>query len=59
MRHSINKAEVRTLESIQERLEKMYRRIEEKDVQLHYGNGTVSEQINCAIAALDCILQEF
>lgn len=29
------------------------------DVQLHYGNGTVSEQLSCAAASLDCILQEF
>lgn len=33
--------------------------MEENDCALHYGNGTVESQLNCSIAALETILQEF
>lgn len=58
MRQKLTKAERRSLESIQERLSKMYWKMEDNDVELHYGNGTVATQISCAIASLECILQE-
>lgn len=47
-----------TLESISERLSKIYSRLEDNDVELHYGNGTAASQVSCALASLDCILQE-
>lgn len=58
MRTKLNKAERKSLESIQDRLNTIYLRLEENDVELHYGNGTASVQVSCAIAALECILQE-
>ena len=58
MRTKLNKQEVKTLESISDRLSKIYWEMEQNDVVLHYGNGTAASQISCAIAALECILQE-
>ena len=58
MRPKLNKQEIKTLESIHRRLCSMYYHLEENDVELHYGNGTASTQVDCAIAALECILQE-
>lgn len=58
MRQKLNKQEIKTLESIYKRLCSMYDHLEENDVELHYGNGTASTQVDCAIAALECILQE-
>lgn len=58
MRTKLNKQEVKTLESISDRLSKIYWKMEQNDVELHYGNGTAASQISCAIAALECILQE-
>ena len=42
MRTKLNKAERKTLESLQDRLSTIYRRLEENDVELHYGNGTAA-----------------
>ena len=58
MRTKLTKAERKTLESLQDRLSTIYRRLEENDVELHYGNGTAASQVSCAIASLECILQE-
>ena len=58
MRQKLKKAEIKTLESIHRRLCKIYYQLEENDCELHYGNGTASTQVDCAIAALECILQE-
>ena len=58
MRAKLTKAERKSLESIQDRLNTIYLRLEENDVELHYGNGTAAVQVSCAIAALECILQE-
>ena len=58
MRQKLNKQEIKSLESIHQRLCKMFYHLEENDVELHYGNGTASTQVDCAIAALECILQE-
>ena len=58
MRTKLNKQEIKSLESIHRRLCTMYDHLEENDVELNYGNGTASVQVNCALAALECILQE-
>lgn len=58
MRTKLNKQEIKSLESIYRRLCSMYYHLEENDVELHYGNGTASVQVSCALAALECILQE-
>ena len=59
MRAKLNKQEVKTLESLYRRLCAIYDHLEENDVELHYGNGSVESQLNCAAAALETILQEF
>ena len=59
MRKRLNKQEVKMLDNICERLNKIYRQLEDRDVELHYGNGTVVDQIGCACAALETILQEY
>lgn len=58
MRTKLTKAEIKTLESIYWRIDKVYKKMEENDVELHYGNGTAATQLSCALASLDCILQE-
>ena len=58
MRQKLTKQEIRTLESIQARLTKMADKMEDNDCELHYGNGTCETQLNCAIAAIETILQE-
>ena len=59
MKKRLNKAEIKTLESIFDRIDKMYKRFEEKDVELHYGNHTVATQLSCALASIEVILQEY
>lgn len=59
MRKKLNKKEIQTLVGISLKLNKLQKDIEENDVELQYGNGTASEQISCASAALECILQEY
>lgn len=58
MRQKLNKQEIKSLESIHQRLCKMFYHLEENDVELHYGNGTAATQVSCSLAALECILQE-
>lgn len=58
MRAKLTKQEIKSLESIRQRLCKMFYHLEENDVELHYGNGTASTQVSCSLAALECILQE-
>ena len=58
MRQKLNKQEVKTLESLYRRLCAVYDHLEENDVELRYGNGTAASQVNCSLAALECILQE-
>lgn len=59
MRKTLNEKEVLELARLQLRLCKIYNKISEDDVQLNYGNGVASEQIDIAIAALETILQEY
>ena len=59
MRKKLTQKEVKTLDSMMERLCKIYHKIEDNDVELNYGNGTVASQISCAIASLETILQEY
>ena len=51
-------AERKTLESLQDRFSTIYCRLEENDIEFHYENGTAASQVSCAIAALECIIQE-
>ena len=59
MKTKLTKAELRTINSIDDRIRAIANKMDENDVELHYGNGTVATQLNCAIAALETILQEF
>lgn len=59
MRKKLSKKEVRQILAISLKLDDLRNDIEEKDVELKYGNGLASEQLGCAIAALDSILQEY
>lgn len=59
MRQKLTKQEIRTLKSIESRLSRIADKMEENDCELHYGNGTCASQLNCSIAALETILQEF
>ena len=59
MRQKLTKAEIQAIVSLDNRIRKMAEKMEENDVELHYGNGSVESQLNCAAAALETILQEF
>lgn len=59
MRQRLTKAEIQAIVSLDNRIRKMAEKMEENDVELHYGNGSVESQLNCAAAALETILQEF
>jgi hypothetical protein len=59
MRKKLNKREVQKILRLSFKLDDLRNEIEENDVELQFGNGTASEQLGCAIAALDCILQEY
>lgn len=58
MRKKLTKKEIQTIISIETRLNALADKMEENDCELHYGNGTCATQLNCAIAALETILQE-
>lgn len=59
MRTKLTKREVEAIDKIDSRLCKIAEAMDENDVALHYGNGTCATQLNCAIAALETILQEY
>lgn len=59
MRKRLNKREVERLAAIQDKLSKIWNELEENDVMLSCGNGKASEQVSCAVASLECILQEY
>ena len=59
MRQKLTRAEIQAIVSLDNRIRKMAEKMEENDVELHYGNGSVESQLNCAAAALETILQEF
>jgi len=59
MRQKLTKQEIQAIVSLDNRIRKMAEKMEENDVVLHYGNGSVESQLNCAAAALETILQEF
>lgn len=54
----MTKKEINTLETIMDKLNKFQEIFEYNDYELNYGNGTIYEQIGCAIAALETIYQE-
>ena len=58
MRQKLTKQEVKSLKALQERINNIWDRFDESDVELHYGNGTAATQVSCSLAALECILQE-
>lgn len=58
MRAKLSKEEINRIISLQSRLDDLRNDIEENDVELNHGNGTASYQLSCAVAALECILQE-
>ena len=58
MRQRLTKAEIQAIVSLDNRIRKMAEKMEENDVELHYGNGTAATQVSCSLAALECILQE-
>ena len=59
MRQKLTKQEVKSLKALQERINNIWDRFDESEVELHYGNGTASSQMSCAYAAIETILQEF
>ena len=59
MREKLNKSEIQSLNSVMDRIDKLYKHFEDKDVVLHYGNHSVATQLSCALAALETILQEY
>lgn len=59
MRKRLTKAEIKAISSLDDRIRRMAAKMEENDVELHYGNGSVEVQLNCAAAALETILQEY
>lgn len=59
MRQKLTKQEILAIESLDNRIRRMADKMAENDVELHYGNGSVESQLNCAAAALETILQEF
>ena len=59
MRQRLTKGEIRAIVTLDNRIRKLAEKMEENDVELHYGNGSVESQLNCAAAALETILQEF
>ena len=59
MRQKLTKQEIRAIQSLDDRIRRMAEKMEENDVELHYGNGSVESQLNCAAAALETILQEY
>ena len=59
MRTKLTKQEIKAIASIQSRLCKIADKMGENDCELRYGNGTVATQLNCSIAALETILQEY
>lgn len=59
MRQKLTKQEIQAIVSLDNRIRKISEKMEENDVELHYGNGSVESQLSCAAAALETILQEF
>lgn len=59
MRKRLTKAEVKAINALDNRLRRLAAEMEDRDVELKYGNGTVVDQLGCACAALETILQEY
>lgn len=59
----LNAKQVRELEALFNRIDKVAKKYDEEegtDVPLGiYGNGTVGSNLNCALASLETILQEY
>lgn len=63
MKTRLNKKELATLISLSEKLWAMRKKFDEEngtDIELQVeGNGTVGSNLDCAVAAIDTILQEY
>jgi hypothetical protein len=60
MRKKLNQKEVAKIQRYADKLTELWREIEDNDVELQIReNGNVSDQLSCAVAALDTILQEY
>lgn len=63
MKTRLNKKELATLISLSEKLWAMSNKFDEEngtDIKLQVeGNGTVGSNLDCAVAAIDTILQEY
>lgn len=54
----ISKSRYLKLLTIQSKLEKLRSEFELFDVPLYYGNGSIEQQLSCALAAIETIFQE-
>lgn len=63
MKTKLNKKEVAEIYKIADRLERLAKKYDpeqNKDIELQVeGNGSIYSNINCALASLDTILQEY
>ena len=59
MRTKFTKREVAQIGDLQDQLIEVRNKMEKRNCELHYGNGSVAEQLDCAVTALEAILQEF
>lgn len=56
---SLTSSQCSKFNSLYWRLLKLRNEFENSDLSLNYGNGSVCEQLDCALAALECISQEY
>lgn len=56
----LRKSDIEKIDRLAERLSLLRDslQLDERDLPLSHGNGSVVEQLGCALCALDCILQE-
>lgn len=60
MKTRLNKAEVEQIQRLADRLWKIRNKYQDNDIELQVeGNGTVRSNLDCAVAYLDTILQEY
>lgn len=57
----VTQKDIDIIENLSLRLYRLRVRLgnEGRDSELNFGNGSILQQLSCAEAALDCILQEF
>lgn len=52
-------SKLNSISSVYKRIDALRSYFEVHDVSLNYGNGSIFNQLDCALASLDCILQEY